>query len=804
MEGSKAADHIVVIDDDVLNLKIAGRILCDKGMYITALNGGKALFTFLDRGNHPDLILLDIMMPEMDGFETLKRLREYEEENGIDEIPVIFMTADDDKEIETRGFSAGIIDFVRKPFEPEALVHRIKNVLSNLRTIQTLSEEVLTDKLTGLLNKESTKKHLERVCPENSGTLLMIDMDCFKLVNDLYGHEAGDRIIMAFSEILRSSFRAQDIVGRVGGDEFIAFLIDLEDENAIRNIVKRLNNSLKEEAFLILGENMNIPLGVSAGAVISQGGVEYETLLRGADSALIAVKQNGKHGLSIWRDDKDRIDPGERQGDSLKQIDMILEERNVDRHALWLGQENFGNIYRYMLRYIKRYNERAFKILFTLNPVKQEGHENEYSDEKEFATIVSRFGNILRSSLRNSDIMMQNGSRQFFLMLPMVSKEDIPKVIDRVFTVWEQTEDRSRVQVIFETEEIDHEDDRAAESLRRKSPFVVVVDDDIVTLKSVGKTLSANEMRVTALNSGKALLDYLEEGNDPDLILLDLSMPDMDGLEVLKAIRENERSGEEIPIIIFTGSEDEQVESKALDMGATDFMRKPFIPQTLVSRVKLSIELIRLQKGLAAEVKRKTSENKQMFLEVVQSLTAAIDAKDRYTNGHSGRVAAYSREIAKRCGYSEGRQDEIYMIGILHDVGKIGVPDEVINKPSRLTDEEFEVIKTHTVMGASILENIKSMPRLAAGARWHHERFSGGGYPDGLVGEDIPEEARIIAVADAYDAMTSFRSYRSPLSQSKVREEILNGSGTQFDPRFAGIMVDMIDEDIDFNMRENN
>ena len=193
----------------------------------------------------------------------------------------------------------------------------------------------------------------------------------------------------------------------------------------------------------------------------------------------------------------------------------------------------------------------------------------------------------------------------------------------------------------------------------------------------------------------------------------------------------------------------------------------------------------------------------EMNLHVVTALAAAIDAKDNYTNGHSSRVARYSRVIAARAGYSESGQNEIYMMGLLHDVGKIGVPDSVINKPSRLTDEEFELIKKHPVIGSSILSSIKEKPQLSTGARWHHERYGGGGYPDGISGEDIPEEARIIAVADAYDAMTSRRSYRDVMPQDKVRAEIEKGIGTQFDPHFARIMLRLIDEDTDYTMRES-
>ena len=193
----------------------------------------------------------------------------------------------------------------------------------------------------------------------------------------------------------------------------------------------------------------------------------------------------------------------------------------------------------------------------------------------------------------------------------------------------------------------------------------------------------------------------------------------------------------------------------------------------------------------------------EMNMQVVSALAEAVDAKDTYTNGHSSRVAKYAEMIAERVGYSESQKKEIYMMGLLHDVGKIGIPDDVINKPGKLTEEELEIIRKHPIIGSRILESIKERPSLAVGARSHHERYAGGGYPDGLSGENIPEAARIIAVADAYDAMTSRRSYRDVLPREKVIEEIRNGSGTQFDPRFADAMLQLIDEDKNYLLREN-
>ena len=184
-----------------------------------------------------------------------------------------------------------------------------------------------------------------------------------------------------------------------------------------------------------------------------------------------------------------------------------------------------------------------------------------------------------------------------------------------------------------------------------------------------------------------------------------------------------------------------------------------------------------------------------LFEQTATALVNAIDAKDTYTHGHSSRVAEYSRRLAEMNNKSQKECDEIYYSALLHDVGKIGVPLEIINKIGKLTDEEYAEIKKHPVFGDQILSSIQQAPYLAIGARHHHERYDGRGYPDGLSGEDIPLIARIIAVADAYDAMTSIRSYREPLTRDTVKEELRRGIGTQFDPTFARIMLRVMDDE---------
>lgn len=207
------------------------------------------------------------------------------------------------------------------------------------------------------------------------------------------------------------------------------------------------------------------------------------------------------------------------------------------------------------------------------------------------------------------------------------------------------------------------------------------------------------------------------------------------------------------------------------------------------------------------EFQRKERESRERLDElntnIIRALAYTIDAKDRYTSGHSQRVADYALAIAKRMGKTEEEQKIIYYAGLLHDIGKIRVPEELINKPGGLTEDEFNQIRVHPVSGYHILKDIHEDIRIAYGAKYHHERYDGKGYPNALEGENIPEIARIIGVADSYDAMASDRRYRDALPQEVIRSEFEKGRGTQFDKEIADIMIQMIDEDKDYTMRQS-
>jgi putative two-component system response regulator len=336
---------------------------------------------------------------------------------------------------------------------------------------------------------------------------------------------------------------------------------------------------------------------------------------------------------------------------------------------------------------------------------------------------------------------------------------------------------------------------------------VLIVDDDRMNLKFAEHMLSSTYDVVMA-NSYEDALDYLSK-ELPALALLDVHMPGKNGFELLAEIRKIKHCNE-LPVVFLTADSDRETEVRVFQEGGLDYIQKPLVPEVVLERIKRILSLRELQVNLESEVERRTEELEEsrrklqvLSLQVVKTLASAIDAKDRYTNGHSSRVAKYSKEIARRAGKPVEFQDEIYFIALLHDIGKIGIPDYILNKNSKLSDEEYETIKQHPSIGVEILKNITEMPKIEIGAHYHHERFDGKGYPEGLAGYGIPEIGRIIAVADAYDAMTSRRSYRSALPQETVRSEIVRGRGLQFDPDFADIMLQMIDEDVNYTMRDD-
>ncbi|MCR5302553.1 MAG: response regulator [Lachnospiraceae bacterium] len=787
------AAWIMVVDDDVTNLKVAGEILSKNSMRVTALKSGSSLLEYVRMNGAPDLILLDINMPEMNGFTTYERFRELESELGIPAVPIVFLTADEDRSHESKGFEMGVSDYIRKPFDPDVLTRRVEKIISTRGQLLKYEEEATIDKLTGFLNKYNAEEHISALCRTRSGVLMILDLDSFKLVNDIYGHEMGDRILAMFSEIIRRNMIFPCTFGRVGGDEFLLFAENMKSEKEISRFTEGVNRDLAKQSHDIMRDGMSIPLGTSVGAVyVPEQGTDFNTLFRLSDRALYMIKNNGKHGYALFKDEQsaEEIPPDI----NLDMLTTILEERSIPQNAMWMGREAFGNVYRYMIRYMDRYRGTAYKMLFTARFL----HSDLSQSERE--KIMLSLRELLQESLRNSDIMMQIGGNHFFLMLPEISDYNVSRVTDRVMRAWKSNEYSGLVELAVETQSTDPEITANVPERGEEDNRIAIADDDEASLDMMMHSLCLHGYDVTPAKSKEELINHLHD-NIPDIVIINAAMENMSGADTAVAIRDLGGTFRHVPII-FTGVEDPDTERRCLELGAVDFISMPISDEVFNLRISNLMNLAHLRMHMNREIEKKAEEVEQLGIHIIKALAHAIDAKDKYTNGHSNRVAEYSKLIAMHYGYDDKEQDEIYIIGLLHDVGKIGIPDAIINKKDKLTDEEYDIIKEHPVIGNQILETIKEMPNITRGARWHHERYDGKGYPDGLAGEDIPEVARIIAVADSYDAMTSNRSYREPLTQAEARAEIIRCSGTQFDPRFAKIMVDIIDEDKDFILRE--
>lgn len=339
------------------------------------------------------------------------------------------------------------------------------------------------------------------------------------------------------------------------------------------------------------------------------------------------------------------------------------------------------------------------------------------------------------------------------------------------------------------------------ENSNQESKAEILVVDDASMIRSHLKRILERQYTVYTAESGEDCLSFVES-KIPAMILLDMHMKGIDGLETLHQLKAKVETNL-IPVIFLTADEHAETEVKCLHDGAMDFISKDhLVPEIVLQRVKNSIDLTKLQKKMQEEVNKQTLQVKVLTKEIAEALSKTVDAKDHYTRGHSARVAKYAKEIARRMGKSPKEQEEIYYVGLLHDIGKIAVAGSIIRKNASLTEDEFREVQDHPEKGYEILKTITVLPGIADGARYHHEHFDGSGYPKGFKGYKIPEVARIIAVADVYDAMTSKRSYSEIRPQAEVRAEIERCKGSYFDPAIADIMLAMIDEDKDYSMKE--
>lgn len=316
-------------------------------------------------------------------------------------------------------------------------------------------------------------------------------------------------------------------------------------------------------------------------------------------------------------------------------------------------------------------------------------------------------------------------------------------------------------------------------SLQDSRPTLLLVDDEPGNLQVLRHTLQ-DQYRLLFAKDGQAALD-LVRSDRPDLILLDVMMPGLSGYEVCRHLKRDPWTSA-IPVVFVTALADVANEHTGLELGAVDYITKPFNPHIVRARVRTHLSLVRADELLETR------------LEVVQCLGRAAEFKDNETGRHVVRMSHYSQIVARALGYGEQAAQDLLHAAPMHNIGKIGIPDAVLLKPGKLTAEEWKIMRQHTVIGARILgDHPSGLLQLAASiALNHHEKWDGSGYPNGLAGEDIPHTARVVAVADVFDALTSVRPYKRAWSVSDAVELLREESGRHFDPEIVTAFLDCL------------
>ena len=338
------------------------------------------------------------------------------------------------------------------------------------------------------------------------------------------------------------------------------------------------------------------------------------------------------------------------------------------------------------------------------------------------------------------------------------------------------------------------------------SPTILIVDDLPENLAVLSELLHPH-YRVLVANSGQKALRIVGQDHSPDLILLDVMMPDMDGYQVFEQLRANPGTNQ-IPVIFVTAMDSVESELNALDAGAVDYITKPIVPSIVLARIRTQLELKSARDRLAdqnswleAEIAKRMAENELVQEVSIRALAHLAEIRDPETGNHILRTQGYVQLLAAQLqGHSrfssvltDGYIRLLSKSAPLHDIGKVGIPDSILQKRGPLTDDEWAIMKTHAALGSDAIEqaerdaedSVEFLSLAKEIAHWHHEKWDGSGYPDGLAGEAIPLSARVMALADVFDALISPRVYKAPLSFQQARQIIADGRGIHFDPDVA-------------------
>lgn len=442
--------HVLIVDDNRMNLLLAQNVLKREYKVTTALSGKEAL-EFLS-SELCDIILLDINMPLMDGFEVNSAIKADER---LCDIPVVFLTADSDPETETRCFKEGALDFIAKPFVPEVMLSRIGRILEleelrksladrlekKTQEVTDIKSKTNVDALTGLYNRAYTQELVEALIEKGvTGVMMMIDMDNFKLINDNYGHIAGDEVLKKFANTMKRHTTEGDVLCRIGGDEFVAFIEGPYTKDEIANKAQIIIDELCEYiGYMKFDTNSSVSIGISQ---TPENGTDFTKLYNCADKALYYVKQNGKNSYHFYSDQHDV-----QSARASKAIDLDFLQETMKRSegsskgAYLMDFESFHHIYNFIRRSVKRSNRQVQTVLFTA--------KTDCEDVAVVENALQLLEESIFTSLRNADVSTRYSSKQIIVILMDTTEENATLVAQRILSIYENMNEAADRKIGF-------------------------------------------------------------------------------------------------------------------------------------------------------------------------------------------------------------------------------------------------------------------------------------------------------------------------------------------------------------------
>lgn len=439
-------DKILMVDDVSTNLRLVTEVLKSFYEVRSARSGEQALK--LMHTDKPDLVLLDIGMPRMDGYSVMELMAD---DPALADIPVIILTGDTTREAEAKALSMGAVDFIRKPFEPVVLKARIDRALSMAAVRTDLEQSSKKDYLTGLWNRIYIEEYFDRKPEAVTGSIMMLDLDNFKALNDSYGHVVGDKSLIAFSNTIIEHTNKSDIVARIGGDEFIIVRPDIYSRDELREFCRDLIASVEIHISEIVGDILEQSVTVSIGiAQFPEDGNDFLTLYNAADKALYYVKQNGKRGYHFYQDDCRTLAEITREDNliNMTQLKLLINEENRERGAYQVEYEGFTRIYRFVNRCVERTGQNVQVVLFTLSL--KPGEKN----QQYITSAMEMLENNISGLLRRADVATRFSITQFGVILMDANKDNGMIAVNRVLNNFEENGISEHVDLNYEIQDI--------------------------------------------------------------------------------------------------------------------------------------------------------------------------------------------------------------------------------------------------------------------------------------------------------------------------------------------------------------